>query len=206
MTWEVTDDAGVDQAWMKIGGASGWVTRWCGFVIEAVRIAGDARAGTYQATCDVPLDAVSDSYTAFIDAVDVFGTPTASLQVPFVVVGGVTDSAAPNVSDVSAPSSVSLAESLTVTWRTTDDSGVDYATLWLGLGGYSFADSTGRLFVTYDNAQLTGGTSQDGTYSQTFTFNPNALPGEYTVWVSTQDIYGNRNFFSTGVVVTATSP
>jgi hypothetical protein len=168
--------------------------------------AGDARAGTFQATCDVPIDAVNDSYTAFIDAVDVFGNPTASLQVPFTVVGGVADSAAPRISEVSTPASVALDQNLTVTWRTTDDSGVEYATIWLALGGYSFADNTGRAYVTYGEPQRTSGTNQDGLYSQSFTFNTNALVGDYTVWVSVQDIYGNKDFFSTDIAVSVTSP
>jgi hypothetical protein len=206
--YTIEDSVGIQNTWFKIGGPSGWVTEWCGFANEGVRIYGTPQSGTYTAQCEVPITAVAQEYTMFIDSTDLFGS-WQSTQIPFTVVGDVTDTSAPTISNISfSKATVTVGESFTVSYVGTDESGVGGILGWLALDGYSFADNTGRLYAlinyteTITNATLVSGDDKVGNYLQEFSFNSYAPAGTYTLWVSVRDIYGNRNFVQTQATVT----
>ena len=203
--YTIEDSVGIQNTWFKIGGPSGWVTEWCGFVNEGIRISGTPQIGTYSAQCEVPITAVAQEYTLFIDSSDLFGSPQSS-QIPFTVVGDVTDSSAPTISDVVVEAlSVSVGETFVVSYVGTDESGVEGITAWLALNGYSFADNTGRGYAELNTySALVSGDAKSGTYEQEFRFNAYAPVGTYTVWISVRDMYGNRNFLQTQTTVDVT--
>jgi len=207
VSWTLEDAVGISDTWLKIGGPSGWVTEWCGFGIQGARVSGTAQNGTYSVQCDVPATAVSQQYTLFIDANDVFGSGAQSIQMPLTVTGGITDSSAPTPSAVEvSTASVNVGQTFTVSYSAADESGVLGITAWLALNGYSFADNTGRAYaemLTYSN--LISGDANSGRYEQNFSFNSYAPAGVYTVWISVSDKYGNRNFIQTQTTVTVTS-
>ena len=193
-TWNVSDPVGISRTGLKIGGPSGWVTTWCGFAIEGTLVSGTPQDGTYSASCDVPATAVSQEYTAFIDASDVFGSWTQLMDMPFTVVGGTADNVPPVVTNVQVlPSTVTTGQDFIVRYTVTDPSGVAGAIVWLALNGYGFADNTGRGFAEMPSAPvLVSGDIYDGVWELTVRMSSFAPAGEYTVWSSAIDIPGNR--------------
>ena len=207
-TWSVSDPAGVMGSWLYIGGPSGWVTEWCGFAIEASLVGGSDQEGMYEVRCSIPVNAVSQNYTAFIYATDIFESWRGEIQVEFSVVGGSPDTAAPELSNISFNlEQVGPGDELSLTWNATDESGVKYVLPWLALGGYSFADGSGRVYseTFLQPQQLVSGDSFSGTYTQVITFTEVAPAGTYTLWFSVSDEVGNRNFFQLPITVKRTN-
>lgn len=192
--WTVTDPDGVEVTTARVGGPPGWVT-WCPFPMLGTRISGDELSGTYRASCDVPANAPNTTYTVFF-----LGTET--VQRDFVVTGGSTDTDAPTISNLSAPATASLGESITITWRAADPSGVKYSIVWFANGG--FASGNGVSVVDYGDYGVTrlSGDEFDGVYSQTIRFRDDSPTGTYTLWVSRADLPGNKVFDDTPVRIT----
>ena len=200
--WTVRDLGGVDLAWVKIGGPSGWVTSWCGFVIEGSRIDSSSAGQTFMAKCAVPAEAVNTTYTAFFSAVDVFGQYSPESTANFEVFGGVADSAAPVVKNLSVSSNSTAGQSITISWDAEDESGVEGIIAWAAYNGYSFASNEGRIYADYALGTLVSGNPSNGKYEQSMTLNPWAPVGTYTIWISARDKFGNKAFFSTGTTFT----
>lgn len=192
--WTVTDPDGVEVTTARVGGPPGWVT-WCPFPMLGTRISGDELSGTYRASCDVPANAPNTTYTVFF-----LGTET--VQRDFAVTGGSTDTDAPTISNLSAPATASLGDSITITWRAADPSGVKYSIVWFANGG--FASSNGVSVVDYGDYGVTrlSGDEFDGVYSQTVRFRDDSPTGTYTLWVSRADLPGNKVFDDTPVRIT----
>ena len=192
--WTVTDPDGVEVTTARVGGPPGWVT-WCPFPMLGTRISGDERSGTYRASCDVPANAPNTTYTVFF-----LGTET--VQRDFVVTGGSTDTDEPTISNLSAPATASLGDSITITWRAADPSGVKYSFVWFANGG--FASGNGVSVVDYGDYGVTrlSGDEFDGVYSQTVRFRDDSPTGTYTLWVSRADLPGNKVFDDTPVRIT----
>jgi len=195
LQFDVADAGGVNNAFFKISGASGWVTTWCGFGTDAPLVAGTPFAGTYSASCSIPAAAVNGTYTLWFDAQDSFGNFTNSTQVDFQVGGGSADAAAPVVSEVSAGAVPRSPGAVVVRWRATDETGVGGAAAYLALNGYSFADNTGASYFDYGSAVTrVSGDAKDGTYEVTLLRRSNAPAGIYTLWISIVDTLGNKDF------------
>jgi len=207
-TWSVTDAVGVDATTLFIGGYSGWITEWCGFGVPGTLVSGTAQSGTYSATCTVPATAVNGSYTAFIYASDLLGSLAAEIQMPFTISNGIADSSAPTYSNVQLPTSAAIGEEFVVTFDAADESGIRAIVVWPAYNVYSFSNlATGQLIVDYLDygATLVSGDANSGTYQQRFRFSPtNSLVGEYTLWFTLIDIYGNKEFAQSTVTITAT--
>jgi len=195
-TWRVADSGGVANTNMRLGGYSGYVTSWCGFVVTADLVSGSAFDGTYQAICDVPANAVNGSYTLFLMASDWFGNYSswdASSQFEFSVTDGSSDASPPSVSDLSARVD---GGSVVVRWRATDPSGVAGQSAWLAHNVYSFASTEGPYFV-YNAAVLVSGDALNGVYEQRIDRRSIAPNGTYTVWLTVIDTLGNKSFDQT---------
>jgi hypothetical protein len=202
--WTISDVVGVSSTWVKISGPSGWVTTWCGFGLQGSRISGTAQSGAYAATCAVPADAVNTSYTAWFDASDLFGQSAASSTANFSVTGGANDSSAPVVSNIALSSpTLSLGQTLDITYDVQDDTGVQGVIAWVALDGYGFANNEGRSYVDYGlyNSR-TSGDEKNGSYLQQITLNSFAPPGDYTLWITVIDKLGNKVFYQTSTTFT----
>ena len=200
ITWRAADAGGVSNTNMRFGGYSGWITSWCGFVTVADLVEGDAFDGTYRATCDLPATAVNGSYTVFLSATDTFGNNSAwdsSSQIDFSVTGGSADASPPAVSDLSARVD---GDSVVVSWRATDPSGVGAQSAWIAHNVYSFASIEGPYFL-YRAAVLVGGDTFDGVYEQRIDRRQIAPDGTYTVWLTVIDSLGNKSFTQTPTTV-----
>ena len=212
LSWQMSDPAGVAETYVYIGGPSGWVTDWCGFGapgegVPADLVNGNTQNGLYRFRCPVPQDAVNQTYTVFIRATDGFGL-TQELTLDFAVVGGVADADPPSVLGGQVnQTSIRNGEVFDITFDVSDESGVDGTTAFLMYRGGGFADSTGLIYANWNGpAELVSGDSKMGTYRQQFVMNEYAPAGEYIVWVSVRDIYGNRHFVQTEIVFTLLGP
>ncbi|CAB4566655.1 unannotated protein [freshwater metagenome] len=200
ITWRSVDAGGVSNANMRIGGPSGWVTSWCGFVVVANLVSGSTFDGTYEATCNVPANAVNGRYTLFLMASDTFGNVSAwdsSSQFDFSVTSGAADSSPPAVSNLSARVEGS---SVVVSWRASDPSGVAGQSAWLAYNVYSFASTEGPYFV-YNAAVLVSGDALNGVYEQRVDRRQIAPSGTYTVWLTVIDALGNKDFSQTSTTL-----
>ena len=199
--WTISDITGVDQSWVKIGGPSGWIN-WCGFPIMGRSVSVVSGVSTYSATCQVPATAVNSVYTAYFDAVDVFGTASQPIMVDFRIAAGVSDALAPVNSEVSVVGgNPTTRQPITITWKSSDTSGVqpDGVTVFVMLNGGGFANNSGRAYFDYGTVRRISGTALEGVYQQVITPNVATIPGSYTIWISARDIYGNKDFTSTNV-------
>ena len=181
---------------VKIGGASGWITSWCGdagsFPLMASLTSGSIANGVWSVTCQVPANAVNDSYSLFMGAQDSFGNSSDSPSADFRVVGGSSDNGAPVITDVVIPTSVTPGETITLTWRAADPSGVkDTPYPWVYRPGAPW----GVLYGDYVEAPVrTSGDAFDGAYSQTLTLPANSAEGTYPVYISVRDELGNKTY------------
>jgi len=200
-TWSISDISGVDKSWVKIGGPSGWVVSWCGFVIEGKATSVLNGVSTYSANCKVPATAVNSVYTAFIDGVDVFGTPSKQTTVDFRIAAGVTDAVAPITSNITVVGgNPTTRQPITISWKATDTSGVENVIVWIMIKDGGFANTSGLSYFDYGTTTRVSGTALDGIYQQVITPNGNTLPGSYSIWISARDIYGNKTMTPTEVV------
>ena len=196
-TFSLEDPSGVapGSATASIGGSPGWITTWCGFRMDAELVSGTETDGIWSVSCDVPENAVSDPYSLWAGAQDNFGNSTISGGtadwIEFVVVGGSDDNRAPVVSDVSIPDSVEPGETVTISWRAADPSGVSGAYPWVYLPGPPW----GVLYGPgVEEPVRTSGDATDGTYSQTLTLPANSPSGSYAVFISVRDELGNKTY------------
>ena len=209
--WVLTDDSPIDMSWGFIGGASGWVTEWCGFPVMATPVNQSTTAepgqisSRFRLSCPVPADAPNGEYLVDINALDVFGNYAAGQRVIVTVANGATDASAPTVSAVAFSSpSVSREEQFTVTLRLDDETGIAGSYVYLAHNGYRFGDASGRGHIVYNAPLLepiavdTGAAQQ---HTQLIEFVPTAPAGIYTVWVSVRDTIGNRAFFKTSTTI-----
>ena len=202
-TFSVEDPSGITpgSATVGIGGSPGWITSWCGFRIDAELVSGTETDGVWSVSCDVPENAVSDPYSLWAGAQDNFGNSTLADWVEFVVVGGSDDNQAPVVSEVSIPASIEPGETATITWRTSDPSGVSGVYPWAYLPGPPW----GVLYGPGIEAPvMTSGDATDGTYSQTFTLPADSPSGTYAVYISVRDELGNKTYQQYGSFKVAT--
>lgn len=201
--WSVENSEGIDQTNMRVGGASGYVS-WCPFPAFGSRISGDERLGRYRAGCTVPANAPNGTYTVFFQASSPVGAPSEPLgtaQVDFEVIGGSSDSTPPTISQVSVPSSASVGDTVTITWRAVDPSGVNYSIAWFANGGFALADGT--RVVDYGDLEVTriSGDEFDGVYSQTIRFYDRSPLGTFSIWFGRRDAVGNRSIDDSGVQI-----
>ncbi len=118
-----------------------------------------------------------------------FATLFALVLIPGLVVVGPPAAAAgdvdpPVVSEVSVPDSVVAGESVTVTWRVTDATGV----------AGSSAQVTGppiQWTLPCGAPEMTAGSVTDGTWSQICLVHEASSNGTYSVWINAQDVVGN---------------
>lgn len=200
--FSVADASGVDPQSPAafLGGASGYVTSWCGFPVVPTQISGTATDSTWSISCSVPAQAVSGTYSLFLGAQDFFAnsswlSPGTTGNGDFAVVGGNADNQAPAISTVVVPATATPGSPLTFTWRATDATGVAYAMAWV-YGPNGPVDASGAPVVDYGTkgGERVSGTATDGGWSQTVTVPANAVQGTYSVWISTTDTLGNKTY------------
>jgi hypothetical protein len=206
LEWSVEASDGVDVTTARVGGASGWVS-WCPFPMIGSRTSGTDTNGRYRAGCTVPATAPNGTYTVFFQASTLVGSsdgPLGTAEVSFEVVAGSSDNDVPTFSAVSAPTTARRGDSITFTWRSTDESGVDYAIGWMSNGGFALADGT--RVVDYGDLKVTriSGNEFDGVYSQTIRFTDRSPLGTYTLWFSRRDSVGNKSIDESSVHITLT--
>ena len=216
--WVVEDESPIALSWMFIGGASGWISEWCGFPAIATEVgqvsssSSPLTSTTFRVECPIPTNAVNGEYMLELHASDIFGNGEASqynatpTRIILMVGNGAADADAPALSQVtvSAPESPRTAP-LTVSWRVDDATGISGTGVWLALNGYSFADIRNGAYQAYNPSVGVVIPSDSGVamqYTQEITWNAHAPAGTYTVWVSVRDTLGNRNFVQTNVTVT----
>lgn len=204
--WSISDSTGVGYTDLRIGGPSGWVVNWCGFPVEGTRISGDAQQGTYSVECDIPATAVNTTYTAFIIAADFFGNSSDGISADFTVTGGIADNAEPTLNFVEVSSNVlGPGEEFTVTYRATDESGIQFVYGYFYHDGLGVAGDRGIWITPGALSGLISGDVKDGVWQQSFTINDFAPIGTYTLYVGRTDIYGNRNFTQSELQITVSA-
>jgi len=200
--WTVADADGAGESWASIGGPPGWITEWCGFAEPGKVVGGTAFETVFELQCPIPSSAPSQTYTIFIGAVDVFGNPgSETAQRDFIVIGGSSDTSAPELTGIRAPGSVTPGVPFTIELDVTDESDVVGVQVWLLGGTFAGPEGSYTLFPSSALAPLTAGSSTAGTYQQEVTAAPYAPPGTYNVWVSLRDSVGNRHFIDSGASV-----
>ena len=110
-----------------------------------------------------------------------------------------TDTTGPELSDVVVPGVVNAGETITVTWRVTDASGID--TLGVGLNGGIGPNTRATLtgdpgFVYWSGCSLStvtriSGSSTDGVYQASCAVPAAAPNGTYAFQISAGDMFGN---------------
>lgn len=95
------------------------------------------------------------------------------------------DSAVPEISNLTVPTTVTAGESITITWRATDESGV--AGTYVHVGGR-------QGWATWcfgQSARLVSGDARDGTYSVTCAVPATVINDVFEVWLGAYDALGN---------------
>jgi hypothetical protein len=206
--WVVEDASGVSMTWAAIGGPSGWVTEWCGFVLAAEQIDGTVQSGTYELQCDIPVNAVNENYTLYVSVADSLGnsnTVPGWAEFGFTVIGGSSDNVVPVINAVRLPDTVGVGETFTVDVDVSDESGTAGVYSWfMGAAPYYYSDENGLLISAPDSASQVSGDALNGTFRQTLVVSDWAPPGRYSLLVSVRDTVGNRGFFQTEYFVTVT--
>jgi hypothetical protein len=206
--WVVEDASGVAMTWAAIGGPSGWVTEWCGFALPAEQINGTLQSGTYELQCDIPANAVNESYTLFVSVADSLGnsnTVPGWAEFGFTVIGGSSDNVVPVINAVRLPDTVVAGETFTVDIDLSDDSGIAGVWSWfMGAAPYYYYNEQGQFISALDPAVVVSGDATNGTFRQTLVVSDWAIPGRYSLLVGVRDTVGNRGFFLTEYFVTVT--
>jgi Ca2+-binding RTX toxin-like protein len=207
LNWSVSDSTGVDKSWGSIGGAPGWITSWCGFGIEAQRISGDEKNGTYQIECQIPDNAVNETYSLFVSASDMLGNSTPfGPQITFTISGGSSDSKAPSINKITLAPTAKPGEEITMSVSASDETGVAVIYGWFMKDGGGFASYPDiGLYVNSSTSELVSGSNKSGIFNQTHKFSDKAPAGSYTLWLSSRDELGNNTFESTDKKVTVTN-
>lgn len=198
----VSDAAGVQAVYGSIGGPPGWVTEWCGFRIPAELASGSTKSGTYRLTCAIPENAVNETYTLFLGAVDMMGHTT-ELRIVFEVTDGSTDNRTPEIKNIALPETTVADQTFTIKVAATDDSGVAGIYMWLLLEGGGFSDGRG-VYALGSEPRTNFFTPVDCTVEQDFVFDPLDPLGTYHLWISVRDSVGNRELYDSGRTITLT--
>jgi hypothetical protein len=192
VSWRVSDPAGVSSTWMWVGGRQGW-SGWC-VGQEGELVSGDRFDGVYTAICTVSESVINDTFSVFVNAVDMLGNALYLKEIgEFSVVGGSDDLDAPTVTLVSANREVDIGEEWTVTWQASDTSGVAFTYLYL------INLSAGRAYPIGLGA-LISGDIYDGTYEAKFIFQEAMPSGSYELYQWSGDPVNNRSVTSFGSV------
>jgi hypothetical protein len=131
------------------------------------------------------------------------GNASRGPTVYFNVYGGVSDNSAPVISNIDMPQTAVAGDTITVRISATDETGVAGVYSWFLLDGGGFSD--GRIIYAMPSEALLVNESGDSkTFEQKVLFDPAAPAGTYTLWISVKDIYGNRDFASSGQSITIT--
>jgi len=192
----VTDAAGIEGVYGSIGGAPGWVTEWCGFLIPGNLTSGSNKSGTYTISCSLPQDAVNAPYTLEVSAVDLMGHASRT-SIAFEVTGGSGDNQSPEVLEIDLPSSVSAGENFVISVLASDESKVSGVYIWFLWEAGGFSDENG-LHAKGNEPKLISSSAKEYRFDQDYIFGDNAPAGIYKMWISVRDSVGNRNFFDTG--------
>jgi len=192
----LSDAAGVQAVYGSIGGAPGWVTEWCGFLITADLALGTPRSGTYRLSCTIPQNAVNAGYTLELSAVDLMGNATRH-SIAFEVTGGSADDQVPTLTRIGLPDSVAPGETFVISVDASDESRVAGIYIWFLLEGGGFSDENG-LHAKGSEPRVISSNEVDSSFEQDYLFGDNAPEGTYKMWISVRDGVGNRDFFDTG--------
>jgi hypothetical protein len=198
----VSDAAGVAGLYGSIGGAPGWITEWCGFLIPTELALGSAKSGTYKLSCTIPMNAVNAYYTLFLRAVDMMGHTTEQ-QIQFEVTGGSDDNRVPLVTNIALPNATVANQPFIVKVAATDESGVGGIFMWLMREGGGFSDERG-IYALGSQPRTNFYTPVDCVVEQDFEFDPEDPLGIYHLWISARDILGNKEFYDSGLTITLT--
>ena len=196
-TWNVTDDVQVAQSWLFIGGQNGWIV-WCGFPVSGVLVGQNEGVDEYQATCDIPANAINGEYLVEYNAVDLYGNYAEPQRVVVTIRSGSSDATPPTLDQFQmSTTQVVPGESANVTWTLHDESGIGWGIVYLMYEGGGFVDNTGQFWVESSARQIVDTTETSTTFAQAITFRADAPTGTYRIWLSTGDALGNRDFFAT---------
>jgi hypothetical protein len=193
ISWRVADPSAVAATYVGIGGRQGWLT-WCDW-LPARLSSGDEKDGIYTVTCQVPTNIINDEFGIWIGAGDALGNTTWLEEAGrFTTTGGSDDFEAPDVSDVLMPASAQPGETVTITWRSQDATGVAWA--WVFLRGplESGVTLSGGL------VELTSGNRREGNYSTTVEIPADGSIQQYDAYVWTGDDVNNRSVVSLGTI------
>lgn len=200
-TVTATDESGVAGIYGSIGGAPGWVTEWCGFLISGLLTEGSAKSGTYTLKCTIPSNAVNDDYTLQFRATDLMGNYNGGESIAFQVIGGSADNQSPTVTNIDLPKEVVAGEKFTITVSATDESEVAVVYSWFALEG-GWVTGGGPLYASGSEPRLVTESLTEAVVEQDVVFDDKAPAGKYRVWLSVRDGVGNRNFYETSSSIT----
>jgi hypothetical protein len=200
-SWRASDSSTVEQSWVSIGGPSGWVTDWCGFVIDAQLVGGTAQNGDYAVACNIPQSAPNAEYTLFYSARDLMGNISSTSSSQFFVVDGSNDVSAPTFESISAPAQVQVGATFEISWASADETDVAYSGIYLANAGSSFGDGTSLYASAAGPVESECSDLKHCTYRQKFVVGANAPTSTYSVWSTTSDSIGNKNFVQTDVLI-----
>jgi len=204
--WRTSDASGVEDSWLNIGGPSGWVTKWCGFVVSTKLVEGTTKNGVVQAKCDIPKTAPNLEYSVFLSSRDFMGNVATSSQgISFKVFGGSEDITAPTFEYLTGPTSVKAGESYDITWRSTDVTDIAYSTIYLVADGYNFGDGSVQYVSNNGGPEKISGDDKSAVYKMTFRISKDTPATSFTVWAVTSDSLGNKSFDKTDIVIPAES-
>jgi hypothetical protein len=156
--------------------------------------AGTPEAGTWTANCTVPSDVIDGEYTIEPFAQDSLGNWTNSnggttdpTRGNFTIVGGNADKQGPSFTElVVTPSQAKIGQTVTITLKASDASGVTRAgVITYRKGTFKQNDFCGQ------ELKLTSGTPQDGAWTMTCVIPAKTPYGEYEMEPFAQDSLGN---------------
>lgn len=198
--FRMTDTSGYQAPVAFIGGPSGWVSNWCGFGVAATRVDGSQSDGEYEISCLVPTSAPSAGYIVQIGCECTFpessGEPW-SVRYPFDLVGGSSDSSAPEILKSAIVEAGAIRSGGTFSARTlaTDESGIAYVVAWVDGPNGRITNDAGQPWAAemgLDRISRESGANGTEVFTQTITLRADATPGRYRLWFSVGDSIGNR--------------
>jgi hypothetical protein len=198
--FRMADTSGYQAPVAFIGGPSGWVSNWCGFGVAATRVGGNQSDGEYEISCLVPTSAPSAGYIVQIGCECTFpessGEPW-SVRYPFDLVGGSSDSSAPEILKSAIVEAGAIRSGGTFSARTlaTDESGIAYVVAWVDGPNGRITNDAGQPWAAemgLDRISREPGANGTEVFTQTITLRADATPGRYRRWFSVGDSIGNR--------------
>jgi hypothetical protein len=145
---------------------------------------------------------MNGQYRMWVHAEDPNGNTASVAGASFTVTGGGEDATAPEVLAVSvSPGDIAPGQTVTITWRARDASGVDFTTAFVRSPTGAHVSGCGG-----NAAVRTSGTDLDGIYSQTCTLSVAAKAGTYTVLIQAIDSADNNGNGIVNATFTVTVP